>query len=73
MGKSYFLCFMLFLMKRMLEFCCVRAVLLRAGMVEGTHGVDHLRGVGDKVRQQGHPTLHDGTMEEPLGLGGHNM
>ena len=41
-------------------------------MVEGTHSVDSFMGVRDKVRQQGHSTFHDSSVEESLGHGGHN-
>jgi hypothetical protein len=40
------------------------------GVVEGTQCIDHLRGAGDEVWQQSHPSLHDSTVEESLAHGG---
>lgn len=45
----------------------------RAVVIENTYREDDLRSVRDKERQQGHPALHDGSVEESSGHGGHNM
>ena len=60
-------------LRKLPEYQRVEAEAAGSSMAEVTHCVDHLRGVRDQVRHQGYPTLHDGSVEESFGHGGHNL
>jgi hypothetical protein len=72
-GKKLFLMVLVSPLNRVLEYMRLRAMAKSGLGWQFTYCEDHLRGVRYNGRQQGHPTLHDGSMEESLGHGGQDM